>query len=180
MIPTEDQAKVLWNTYGLPEKKRLHVTLVTRVALFFARKSQEVGFVADINIPLLRAGGLLNDIDKAVPRLPGEQHPDTAVRVLHEEGMDEVAEVVRRHPLHAIIDPALVPKTSEEKFLYLADKMVKFEILTVDQRFQLWRDEHLPPEAVKMLDACYPKVKELERQILSSIGVLPQEVASLA
>ncbi|HUD19400.1 MAG TPA: HD domain-containing protein [Patescibacteria group bacterium] len=180
MIPTEDQAKALWDKYALPEKKRLHVTLVTRVALFLARKSVEAGVVTDINIPLLRAAALLHDIDKAIPRLLGEQHPDTAVRVLREEEMSEVAEVVRRHPLHAIVDPTIAPRTPEEKILYLADKMVKFEILTVDKRFQLWRDEQLPREAVEMLDACYPKVKELEKQILGSIGVLPQEVTSLA
>jgi len=89
--------------------------------------------------------------------LLGEQHPDTAVRVLREEEMSEVAEVVRRHPLHAIVDPTIAPRTPEEKILYLADKMVKFEILTVDKRFQLWRDEQLPREAVEMLDACYRK-----------------------
>lgn len=166
MIPTEEQAKALWDKYHLPEEKRLHVTLVLSVAITFARKIQNV------NIPLLRAAALLHDIDKTVPKLPGEQHPDTAVRILKKEGMDEVAGVVKTHSLHAILVPSIAPKTIEEKLLYLADKMVKYEIIGVDKRFTLWRSEDLPFEAIRILDKAYPKVKELEKEVekLARVG----------
>lgn len=166
MIPTEEQTKALWEKYHLPEGKRLHVTLVASVAIAFARKIQNV------NIPLLRAAALLHDIDKAIVKNPGEQHPDTAVRILKEEGMDEVAAVVKTHSLHAILVPSLAPKTIEEKLLYLADKMVKYEIIGVDKRFALWRSEDLPFEAISILDRAYPKVKELEKGIakLARVG----------
>ncbi len=159
MIPTEEQAKKLWDKYRLPENKRVHVALVAQVAVSFASKIQNV------NIPLVRAAGLLHDIDKAAQKLPGEQHPDTAVRILKEEGMEEVAALVKTHPLHAILDPMITPKTWEEKCLYLADKMVKYEILTVDERFDLWRAEDLPENARTILEQAYPKVKLLEREM---------------
>ena len=174
MIPTEEQAKALWDKYHLPEQKRIHVALVAKVAMFLADKLKE-----PINKPLLLAAALLHDIDKAIPKLPGEKHPDTAVRILKEEGTPEVAHLVRTHPLHAILNPAIAPKTWEEKLLYLADKMVKYEVITVDERFRLWNDEHLPPESQKELDAAYPKVKVLEKEIFSLIHMQPEQLQKL-
>lgn len=166
MIPTEEQAKALWEKYHLPEKKRVHVTLVAKQAMLFAKK------IPQVDIQLLFAAALLHDIDKNVATLPGEQHPDTAVRILKEEGMDEVATVVAAHSLHAILQPNIAPKTWEEKLLYLSDKMVKYEIIGVDKRFALWREEDLPPDAKTLLDRAYPKVKELEKQVakLARVG----------
>jgi HD superfamily phosphodiesterase len=133
-----------------------------------------------IHIPLLEAAALLHDIDKSVPKLTGEEHPDTAVRLLREEGMDEVAEAVKTHPLHAILNSMTAPATREEKLLFLADKMVKYEILTVDRRFALWRKEDLSKEARATLDLSYPEVKHLEAEVFARIGILPEQVAKLA
>ncbi len=180
MIPTEDEAKALWNTYDLPEQKRLHVTLVARTALFLAEKVQEKMSDVHIDRPLLLASALLHDIDKAIVRLPGELHPDTAVRILRQENMQEVADIVKTHPVHSIIDDTIAPQTWEERLLYLADKMVKYEIVTIDKRFALWKAEGLPPEAQHMLDTCYPKVKKLEQEICMLIGVRPEDIAKFA
>lgn len=158
MIPTEEQARALWDTYHLPKEKRLHVTLVSKVAMFLATK-------IPVNSELLRAAAFLHDIDKAAPLYPGERHPDGAVRILREEGMDEVADVVVTHPLHAILDPRITPKTLEQKLLYLADKMVKYDIVGVDRRFSLWNAEHLPDAEQKILNESYPKVKKLEQEV---------------
>ncbi len=171
MIPTEDQAKKIWEKYRLPEKKRIHVTLVAKVSLFLAKNLLVHNAQFTINKKLLLAGALLHDIDKAAPKLPSERHPDAAVRILREEGMGEVADIVVTHPLHAILDPAIKPKTWEQKLLYLGDKMVKYDIVGVDKRFALWNEEHLPPEEQKILDASYPKVKELEQEVFKLAGI---------
>lgn len=180
MIPTPEKAKTLWDRYDLPEKKRIHVALVANVAVFLAHACEENIPDSHINIPLLQASALLHDIDKSIPKRSGEQHPDTAVRVLREEGMGEVADVVKTHSLYAILDPTIAPKTWEEKLLYLADKMVKLEIITVDKRFALWQEEELPPEAKVMLDRCYPRVKMLEKEIFEKIALHPEDVAKFA
>lgn len=164
MIPTEEQAKKLWDKYGMPEGKRWHVALVAKVAKFLAANIHT-------NERLLTAGALLHDIDKNAAKLPGERHPDAAVRILREEGMEEVAALVKTHPLHAILDPAIAPKTIEEKLLFLADKMVKDAVFGVDERFRLWNEEHLPAEEQKILDEAYPKVKALEQELLDLIGI---------
>lgn len=179
MIPTEEQTKSLWDKYALPEKKRRHVGLVAKTAKFLATQCQMINAKCQINEKLLLAGALLHDIDKNVIKLPGEKHPDTGVRILREEGMGEVADLVKTHPLHAILDPAIAPKTIEEKLLYLADKMVKYEVIGVDARFKLWNDEHLPQEQQKILDAAYPKVKELEKEIFGKLGKLGNLVPAM-
>lgn len=186
MIPTDTQVEELWDRYNLPEQKRIHVTLVARVAVFLGNRLN-IRFSEDIkiseqkiNLKLLEAAALLHDIDKAIPTLPGERHPDAGVRILREEGMDEVADVVMTHPLHAILDPKISPKTREQKLMYLADKMVKYDIVGVDKRFALWNGEHLPSDAQKILDACYPKVKKLEQEVFTLAGISLDDLVKLA
>lgn len=180
MIPDENQAKKLWETYHLPVRKQQHVTLVGRVVLFFARQLETHHATVSIDKKLLYAAALLHDIDTSVPPAPGERHPDTAVRILREENMNEVADIVVTHSVHAILDPAIAPKTWEEKLLFLSDKMVKNEIGTVEQRFALWRAEKLPQDEQDMLDSCYPLVLSLERTMCTAIGVAPRDIAKLA
>jgi len=185
MVPSEDQAKALWDKYQLPQTKRLHVTLVAKVAVFLAQKINQLTLPRrqagnqSMNQSLLLAAALLHDIDKNTPKLPGEAHPDTGVRILRQEGMDEVADLVKTHPLHTVLDPVIAPTTWEEKLLFLADKMVKYEIITVDKRFALWNAEHLPPKEQDILDRAYPKVKALEREIFDMIGIAPEDVVQL-
>ncbi|MFZ5845597.1 MAG: HD domain-containing protein [Patescibacteria group bacterium] len=177
MIPTEAQCQALWEKYNLPENKRRHVTHVAEVAKFLAQRLRTKSL--ELKTDLLIAGALLHDIDKNAPKVAGEQHPAAAVRILKEEGMEEVASLIKTHPLHAILDPAIVPKTWEEKILFLADKMVKYEIMTVDKRFALWQAEHLPPREQVILAASYPRVKELEKEIFEIIGLKPEVVRQL-
>lgn len=176
MIPTENEAVALWDTYQLPENKRLHVRLVAGVALFLADRLSRSRPGLTINKDLLQAAALLHDIDKAVPKLEGERHPDTAVRLLQDLGMEEVARTVKTHSLHCILDPAIAPKTWEEKILYLADKMVKFDIITVEKRFALWNAEHLPQQAQLELRDAFPLVKKLEKEILSIVSISPEDL----
>jgi putative nucleotidyltransferase with HDIG domain len=139
MIPTERHIRLLWEKYEVPDRKRNHMELVARVALFLADRLTERNPRIHIKKSLLLAAALLHDIDKNAPNRPGERHPDAAVRTLRKEGMEEVARIVATHSVHAILDLAIAPTSWEEKLLYLADKMVKQDVMTVDKRFALWR-----------------------------------------
>lgn len=166
MIPSREQAQRLWITYALPKRKQIHSQLVADLASFFADVLEKKAGIR-IRTDLLLAAALLHDIDKNIPHDKGEQHPDTAVRVLQRLGMGEVAEVVKTHPLHTILDPDIAPKTWEEKLLFLADKMVKQKVISVDERFALWRKEGLPKKEQEILKHAYPKVKQLEKEVLN-------------
>ncbi len=175
MIPTPDQAILLWQTYALPERKQIHSLLVARVAKWIAEQIEQKKHL-HIHKELLYVAGLLHDIDKNIPWKKGETHPDAGVRMLMSLGYDEVAMLIKKHPLHAIVDSELVPTTLEEKILYLADKMTKYEVISVDERFSLWRIEPLTPEERSILDAAYPKVKKLESEICDMIQMSSSEM----
>lgn len=163
MIPTRDQCLLLFDRYQLPSTKKIHVEEVCRLALYFVDKLQQQKISVDRS--LVEAAALLHDIDKAIPKKAGERHPDTAVRTLLELGFTQVAEVVKKHSVHLILDSNLMPKTWEEKIVFLADKMVKHEIIGVEHRFALWFKEQLPEQAVAELNASKPKVKALEQEV---------------
>lgn len=179
MIPTEREIKQLWDTYALPETKRIHVTWVAKLADLLASQYEVIGTPYPLRRTVLYAAAMLHDIDKAVPKLQGEQHPDAGVRVLTLAGMPEIAHIVKTHPLHAILDPAIAPKTMEEKLLYLSDKMVKQEIIGVDKRFALWEAEDLPFDAKEILRKTYPLVKQLEQEMLSPLALDVPKLALL-
>ncbi|MBI5614032.1 HDIG domain-containing protein [Candidatus Gottesmanbacteria bacterium] len=179
MIPSDDQIRQLWDKYSLPENKRIHVTHVARVAEYLSACVMSHVSGIRIDIVLLHAAALLHDIDKNVLKREGEQHPDAGVRILKNEGCDELLPLVISHPLHSILDPKISPKTWEEKLLYLSDKMVKYEIITVDKRFDLWRAENLPKEGRIMLEKAYPLVKKLEAEIVGMINVKAWDIAGL-
>lgn len=176
MIPNQKQIEKLWDKYKLPDKKRLHCHLVAEVASTIAKRiNQRVSRheikSRPVNEDLVAAAALLHDIDKNVEKLPHERHPDAAVRVLIQENLNDVAELVKYHSLHFILDPNTSPQIPEEKILFLADKMVKYEVITVEERFQLWHDEDLPEEARSILAESFPKVKQLEVELFNLAGI---------
>jgi len=175
MIPNRTQARALWDKYQIPESKRRHLELVADVAEVMADALETKGIEVEKN--LLLAGALLHDIDKNVQRLPGEQHPDTAVRILNQEGMEEVSRLVKTHSLHSILTDDIAPHTWEEKLLFLADKMVKYDVITVDERFRLWKNEGLPQEGREIIQRTYPKVKKLEKEILDLTDMTSRDIA---
>lgn len=170
-IPSTTRIRYFWKLYDLPKNKRKHSALVAKVANFLANRCALGKSGCSVNIKLLVAASLLHDIDKNAKLLFGEKHPDAAVRILKAEGMDEIAGLVAKHPLHTILDEELRPKTLEEKILFLADKMVKYDIITVDERFRLWRDESWSDAERRILRAAYPKVKALEKELLYLAGI---------
>lgn len=169
MIPTFSHCYALWDKYHLPDAKRVHCQIIADTAYSIGKKLIEHGI--PLNLELLVAACLLHDIDKAVAKKEGERHPDSSVRILKSENLPEVADVVRTHSLHCILNPATAPTTWEQKVLYLVDKMVKQELIGVEKRFALWYAENLPPQARAELDASLPLVKTLEREIFAAAGI---------
>lgn len=180
MIPNQQHIQQLWDTHHLPPEKRVHSLKVAQLAIWLAHEYMRAHPQTPINISLLEVAALLHDIDKKAIKKEGERHPDAGVRILMETGMQEVADIVRTHPLHSILDQNIAPRSLEERLLYLSDKMVKYEIITVDERFHLWRSEDLSPQARMILEAAYPKVKALEKEIFTIIKKEPKQAGMLA
>lgn len=169
MVPSKQQCLLLFDRFELPSQKRIHVEEVARLSMFLADKLITKGI--KIDKPLLEAACLLHDIDKNITRKIGEVHPQTAARVLNEFGFGEVARLVEYHSVHFILDPKTSPKTWEEKILFLADKMTKYEVIGLEHRFKLWYRENLPKESVDMLKNTYPKVLALQKEIFDLLEI---------
>lgn len=60
--------------------------------------------------------------------------------------------------------------------MYLADKLTKYDIIGVDERFRLWNGEHLPPNEQEVLDKSYPLVKKLEQEVFGLAGIVPGDL----
>lgn len=182
MIPSRDKCFLLLKKYNFPERKRKHIELVAKVAVFLAGKinekiSKQKNAIAQncfgkggawVNIDLVYAGGMLHDIDKGVEGA-AVAHPQKGVEILRAEGYPEVARICETHTINAFLDPKTRPTTWEEKCVALADKMVKNEVIGVEERYKLWHEEDLPKEQKEILRKSYPLVKDLEREVLGSL-----------
>lgn len=177
MIPTVDQVYVLWQRYNLPENKRIHSQYVADVARWLANAMEKALHIA-LDKELIYVAGLLHDIDKNIPHAKDDKHPDAGVRLLRKLHMDKVAALVRTHPLHTILDNTRAPKTWEEKIVYLADKMTKYDVISVDERFALWKAEDMSPEARVVLEKSYPQVKQLEQEVCTILRTTPEKLTS--
>lgn len=174
MIPTRETISTLWDTYDLPPQKRIHCQLVCDVATVFVSAMQKKGI--QIDEKLVYASALLHDIDKHMTKLPEDRHPDAAVRMLMHEGMQEVADVVRRHPLHAILDQTIHPTTIEQNIVYISDKMVKYAFIGLEERFRLWRAEDMQEEERDILERSYPLVKQLQTEMMTMSGLSEEKI----
>jgi HD superfamily phosphodiesterase len=171
MIPSDDQILKLWDTYDLPSRKRIHCSFVTRLSDFIAQKMREKNPELVLNTRCIHAAAMLHDIDKNVPKHEGETHPDAGVRVLKEQGMEEITHIVLTHPLHAILDQAICPRTLEEKIVFCADKMVKDDVIGLEKRFELWRNEAVPDEQQTIVCDALPLTKSLLHELEQLTGL---------
>jgi HD superfamily phosphodiesterase len=168
MIPSMQRCHDLWDTYTFPVIKRKHVNAVLSVATAYGRHIEKNNPEIILNWPLITAGCLLHDIDKAVEKLPGEKHPDASVRILKGEGCDEtLLRLVKRHSLHMIFDQSNHPETLEEKLVYLSDKSAKYEPIGIEKRFELWNKEHMTEESQSLLKQSYQKVVALRDELVT-------------
>jgi len=172
-IPDKNKCFKLLQKYNFPQRKMEHVILVEKVALFLGTKLKDRGY--EVNIILVSSGALLHDIDKGIEG-SGEVHSKKGVEVLKKEGYPEIARICETHTINSFLDKNTIPSTWEEKIVALSDKMVKDEIITVDERYKLWMGEDLPKEQKEILHKSYPIVKELEKEIFGIIGIKPEEV----
>ena len=179
MIPDDENIPMLWDKYKLPPYKRIHCAMVRKIAVRIAKAINKKNPNHPVNEGILNASALLHDIDKNIEKLPGEHHPDAGVRILREEGMDEVAEVIRTHPLHMICQDSTAPETIEQQILFIADKMTKQDVIGMEKRFELWRHEDTDERSQHVLEQSYPKVLRLRDDILWKAGMTEEQLINL-
>jgi putative hydrolase of the HAD superfamily len=150
-IPALSQCLAWWNEWDLPENVRRHVTTVAWAAYTLAIMLRAKGIEAD---PVLtHRGGLLHDLDKIRTLKMVTGHGKVSGSFLAEKGYDEVAEIVREHIMHTILDPTADDRPWEVKLVYFCDKLAEGDrIVTLDERFTAL-GERYPAYMQKMSEA---------------------------
>lgn len=169
-LPDVAECLALLADQDLPPHVVRHSQAVAAVAFRLATRLRESGEAVD---PLLaHRGGLLHDLDKVSSRRLNQTHGRLGARILREKGYPELADIVERHLVFTIFDPAERPATWEQKLVYYADKIVEGDrVVGVAGRMEGFRQRY--PEYAAEFDRCRPSVLQLEAEICARLGVSP-------
>lgn len=178
-IPDEKRCLELLDEYRLPEGIVEHSRLVAEVAVFLAEAVNRAAAsrgaaVVPVDVELVRAGALLHDIGKTTAWVVAPNHAENGARIVEKEGHAELAEIVRRHLVDAVLEPARALRTWEEKLVFYADKVVTRQVLPVVERFADLRKRY--PKLNELFDRAEPLVLELENEIFAGLGLTPEEL----
>ncbi len=171
---TERRALALFERYEYPGWLREHSLVVGRIADLLARAHAASGASLDAKTVTLAA--YLHDIGKS-PRFAGDprQHHELSAITLREEGLGELAELARRHPVYAPADPDLVPRDLAERIVYYADRRSERRVVSLDERFAGQAERH-PDHAQKIRDQL-GAAREIERLVFHGLPFGPDDLA---
>jgi putative nucleotidyltransferase with HDIG domain len=160
--------------YRYPDWLRAHSLVVGKLATQLAHAHATAG--APIDVRTAGLGGYLHDIGKS-PLLAGDgrDHNVLGALVLAAEGLRELVELSRRHPVYAPRDPATAPRTLAEKIVYYADRRAGQQVVTLEERI----DEQLSrfPELARLRERDLAMAKAIESDVFAGITLRPEELA---
>ncbi len=167
MISRTNCLKLL-DKHGIRGRVLNHILKVEQIAVFLGEKLKGKGI--NIDIDLLRVSALLHDIGKDLADHTKMDHVEAGVTILKEEGLSEIAEVIRKHPINAIVEEDKIPMTWEEKLVFYADRRAcEDQLVSVDERILDLRRRY--PSIDLFIAKAEPKIKQLEKEIFDKIDV---------
>jgi hypothetical protein len=159
--------------YRYPEWLRTHSRVVGAIAARLADAHRAAG--APLDARAVALGGYLHDIGKS-PLLRGDprDHNVLGPLVLAAEGLPELAELSRRHPVYAPRDPATAPRTLSEKIVYYADRRGGQRVVALEERI----DEQLArfPELARRRASDLATAKAIEAEVFDGIALRPDDL----
>jgi hypothetical protein len=166
-------AEGYFDRYRYPDWLRMHSRVVGAIALRLATAHRDAG--TDIDVATVALGGYLHDIGKS-PLLAGDVrgHSVLGPLVLVAEGLPELAELSRRHPVYAPRDPATAPRTLAEKIVYYADRRGGQSVVTLEERL----DEQVArfPELVVLRGSDLAVARAIEAELFAAIALRPEDL----
>lgn len=169
------QAELLIEKYQLPDWLRRHVAVVRDCAWDLAEGLSAHG--AAIDVERVTAAAWLHDIGRSpLVRDEDRDHAELSALVLAVEGMPELVEMVRRHPIYAILDPARRPRSLEEKVVHYADRRGGLAVLSLEDRAREQVERY--PEYAEQVARCLPLEKELERELFATLPFGPEQLCA--
>ena len=167
----EPTVEEIFRRYAYPGWLRSHSLLVGRVAVVLA-----VSHTAVDDPEAVALGGYLHDIGRT-PLLAGDprDHGDLGALLLHAEGLGRCAELARRHPVYAVLDPRTAPRTLDEKIVNVADRRAGMRVVPIDERTSETAARH--PKYADQIERARPLVRDLERDVFAGLPFGPDELA---
>jgi hypothetical protein len=163
----------LFERYRYPAWLRRHSLVVGAIATRIAEA--HAAAAAAIDVRTVGLGGYLHDIGKS-PLLAGDgrEHHVLGPLVLAAEGLSEMAELARRHPVYAPRDPATAPRSLEEKIVYYADRRGGQRVVSLEERV----DEQLArfPRLAPMREAALAMARAIEAEVFRGIELRPEDL----
>jgi putative nucleotidyltransferase with HDIG domain len=168
----EGRAEGLYRRYRYPDWLRTHSLLVGRIALLLASARADEG--GDVEAVAL--AGYLHDIGRS-PLLEGDrrEHNELSVLILAAEGLAPLAEMARRHPVYAVLDPATAPRTLAEKIVHVADRRGGMRVMPLEERSAETAVRH--PRYAAQIERATPIARDLEREVFAGLPFPPAELA---
>jgi putative nucleotidyltransferase with HDIG domain len=128
---------------------------------------------------LAHRGGLLHDLAKlkSLQRPPDQRlgHAEFASMILKDMGEPILAEIARRHPLFCLNQPALAPRSWEEKLVYFSDKLVEGSRLAgLEDRIVSLRQRY--PHDDARIAAMSPGLVALQAEICAAMVIPAPEL----
>ena len=167
-------AEGYFTRYRYPEWLRTHSLVVGALATLLADAHANNGAALDQRAVGL--GGYLHDIGKS-PLLAGDgrDHNVIGPLILAAEGLPDLVELSRRHPVYAPRDPATAPRTLAEKIVYYADRRGGQQVVTLEERI----DEQLSrfPELAGRREADLAMARAVEAEVFAGIALRPEDLA---
>ena len=98
-------------------------------------------------------------------------HAKISQQILKDKGLNEIAEIARKHIVSSVLEEETKPKTWEEKIVFYADKRVSDKIISIDDRLSEWEKTNK-----ELILKCKPFVLEIEKEIFSMLDFRPEEL----
>ncbi len=174
-LATGRQAERYFDRYRYPDWLREHSRTVGRIAGLLAAASAAAGLAVDVEAVAL--AGYLHDIGKS-PLLAGDRRPHEALSalVLAAEGLPELVEPARRHPVYALLDPALAPRSLSERIVSLADRRGGLAVVSLDERIA--EQAARAPEFAAARPAQLAAARAIEAAVFAPLPFGPDELAA--
>ncbi|HKW77575.1 MAG TPA: HD domain-containing protein [Candidatus Limnocylindria bacterium] len=132
---------------------------------------------ADLDVDLVTAAAWLHDIGRS-PLVRGDarDHADLSGLIVAAEGLPELVEIVRRHPVYTLNDPLRAPRTLPERIVYYADRRGGLAIMSAEERLREQAERF--PEHAAAIRATLAPVKALERELFAGLPFGPDQLCA--
>jgi 5'-deoxynucleotidase YfbR-like HD superfamily hydrolase len=168
------KAEDFFKRYRYPEWLETHSRVVGAIAeaLVAARRRG----AAKIDAEAVVLAAYLHDIGRS-PLLAGDprDHNVLSGLVLAAEGLEPCVELARRHAIYTVLDPALAPRTAEEKLVYVADRRGGQGVEALEERARDTARRN--PKYLAEIERAIPLAKALEREVFADVSFGPDELA---